>query len=141
MPDDTPIAAPDTQSVPRIPITLVGPGTAVEGDRRGVAPIPSGTTVVAQTPDHHPDLAVTFIAPTVAILVRFVNVFLIQFSGLLVAAMTPAGGHLLYTKDFFHLVVTCANLALPGAGLGLVKDLVTIFGRLEGKYPLLTGSV
>jgi hypothetical protein len=133
--------APPTSMVPRIPITLVGPGTPDEGERRGVNPIPSGTTVMAQTPDHHPDLVVTFITPALAILVRFINTFLVQFVGLLVAAMTPAGGHLLYTSDFFHAVMVCANLALPGAGLGLAKDLVTIFGRLEGKYPLLTGSV
>lgn len=133
--------SPPTSSVPRIPITLVGPGTPEEGERRGVSPIPTGETVFAVTPDHHPDLAVTFIAPVVAIVVRFINTFLVQFVGLLVAAMTPAGGHVLYTHDFFHAVVLCANLALPGAGLGLAKDLVTIFGRLEGKYPLLTGSV
>lgn len=132
---------PQTSMVPRIPITLIGPGTPEEGERRGISAIPNGATVIAQTPDHHPDLAVTFIAPTMAIMVRFGNTFLVQFVGLLVAAMTPAGGHLLYTHDFLHAVIVCANLALPGAGLGLAKDLVTIFGRLEGKYPLLTGSV
>ena len=132
---------PPTSMVPRIPITLIGPGTPDEGERRGVNPIPTGMTMVARTPDHHPDLVVSFITPALAILVRFVNTFLVQFVGLLVAAMTPAGGHVLYTHDFLHAVVLCANLALPGAGLGLAKDLVTIFGRLEGRYPLLTGSV
>ena len=138
MAEDPPL---DTQMVPRIPVTLIGPGTPVEGERRGTAPIPTGTTVVARTADHHPDLVVTFVNPVLAILVRFVNTFLVQFVGLLVAAMTPAGGHHLYTSDFLHAVILCANLALPGAGLGLVKDLVTIFGRLEQKFPLLTGSV
>lgn len=130
-----------TSMVPRIPITLIGPGTAQEGERRGSNPMEAGQTILAVTPDHHPNLVVTFITPALAILVRFVNVFLVQFVGLLVAAMTPEGGSRLYASDFVHTVIVCASLALPGAGLGLAKDLVTIFGRLEGKYPLLTGSV
>jgi hypothetical protein len=77
----------------------------------------------------------------VAIVIRFINTFLVQFVGLVVAGMTPAGGKLLYTGDFVHLVIVCASLSLPGAALGFFKDLVTVFGKLEGKYPLLTGSI
>jgi hypothetical protein len=44
-------------------------------------------------------------------------------------------------NGFGHLVLTCAGLSVAGAGFGLLKELVTVFGRLEGKYPLLTGSV
>lgn len=138
-PTDEPLSS--TSMVPRIPITLIGPGTVQEGERRGSNPMDVGQTILAVTPDHHPNLVVTFITPAMAIGVRFVNTFLVQFVGLLVAAMTPAGGHVLYTHDFLHAVVLCANLALPGAGLGLAKDLVTVFGRLEGKYPLMTGSI
>jgi hypothetical protein len=43
--------------------------------------------------------------------------------------------------DFAHLVLKCMSLAVAGAVVLSLKDLVTIFGKLEGKYPLLSGSV
>lgn len=121
------------EAIPPVMVTVIG-GT---GD--GGAPLTNGT--VATTPDHQPNVITNVIQPAVAIAVRFGNVFGTTLVGLVVAGMTPSGGKLLYTSDFYHLVLTCASLALPAAALGLLKDLVTIFGRLEGKYPLLTGSV
>lgn len=119
-------------SIPPVTVTVIGTGD-------GAVPIPSGT--VLQTPDHQPNVIYESIQPIVAIAVRFANLFLTTFVGLVVAAMTPVGGKLLYTSDFFHLVVVCASLALPGAAIGFFKDLVTIFGKLEQKYPLATGSI
>lgn len=58
--------------------------------------------------------------------------------GLLSAGMTT---NLIPSSDFIHLVFKCATLSLAGAALGLLKDIVTIFGKLEQKYPLGTGSV
>lgn len=101
--------------------------------------VPSG--VVAATPDHLPDVVITVVRPLVAISVRFANAFAATWLGLMAAAMTPTGGQLLYTKDFLETALLCASLALPGACIALVKDLITIFGRLESKYPLATGSV
>lgn len=115
--------------VPPVPVTIVGTGT-------GLVP---GTQ--ASTPHDQPNVVLNVISPLVAIAVRFINTFLVQLVGLLVAAMTPEGGRLLYTGDFLQLVMTCAALSVPAAGLGLLKDCVTIFGRLEGKYPLWTGGV
>lgn len=117
-------------SVVRVPIVVTG-----ETDN----PIPSGT--VAVTPDHLPNVVVTVIGPVQAITVRFVNTFLTVLIGLVTASMTPIGGKLLYTHDFMHMLWLCASLALPGAVVGLIKDLITVFGRLERKYPLATGSV
>jgi hypothetical protein len=37
--------------------------------------------------------------------------------------------------------VTSSQEPVHVTGLGFLKDLVTIFGRLENKYPLLTGGV
>ncbi len=113
-------------------VTMIGTGD-------GGVPIPSGT--IATTPDHQPNLIVNVVGPLAAILVRFVNLYLTTLVGLVAAGMTPAGSSLLKTGDFYHLVLTCASLALPGAALGLIKDVVTVFGRLEQKYPLLTGSI
>lgn len=119
---------------PIAPIQVAVIGT---GDGSKLPPM-----IVADTPDpNQPNVAVTMIKPVLAILIRFANLFLVQFSGLVVAGLTPAGGKLLYTSDFLHLLLVCASLSLPGAGTGLIKDLVTIFGQLEGKHPLLTGSI
>jgi len=125
-----------TESTPVEPVhvTMVGVGSS---DTKF---LPSGT--VATTPGStQPDVVLNVVQPVVAIAVRFCNLFGTTLVGLLVAAMTPAGGHLLYTGDFLHMLLTCANLSLPVAALGFFKDLVTLFGRLENKYPLLTGKV
>lgn len=123
-----------TEPIPPVQVAIIGTGT---GD--GGAPLRTGT--VAVTPDHQPNLVTTIVPPLVAILVRFVNLFLTTLVGLVMASMTPAGGKVLYTSDFVHLVMLCASLALPAAAVGFFKDLITVFGRLEGKYPLATGSV
>lgn len=124
-----------TIPIPPVQVTMVDSGIRLAG----ASPLTDGT--IATTPDHQPNLRVTVIGPIQAIAVRFAYAFLTALVGLLVAAMTPAGGKLLYTSDFFSLLLTCGSLALPGAALGLLKDLVTIFGRLEAKYPLATGNV
>jgi hypothetical protein len=125
-----------TTSAPVEPVhtTVIGVGNASQEF------LPSGT--IATTPGAaQPNLIINVITPLVAILVRFGNLFGTTLVGLLVAAMTPAGGKLLYTHDFWSMLLTCANLSLPVAALGFIKDLVTIFGRLENKFPLLTGKV
>jgi hypothetical protein len=122
----------ETIPIPPVPVTVIGTGNAG-------APLATGT--VGITSDHQPNLVARVIPPTVAIFVRLGNTFLITLSGLVMASMTPAGGKLLYTSDFFHMLILCANLSIPVSLFGLIKDLVTIFGRLEGKYPLSTGSI
>ncbi len=125
-----------TESTPVEPVTVTMVGVGSTDTKF----LPSGT--VATTPGStQPDVVLNVVQPVVAITVRFGNLFGTTLVGLLVAAMTPAGGKLLYTGDFLHMVTLCANLSLPVAALGLIKDLVTLFGRLENKYPLLTGKV
>jgi len=127
---EAPAEAPDP--IPPVEVSVIGtptpPGTT--------PPLTTGT--VAQTPDHQPNLVVNVVAPVVAILVRFANVYLTMLSGLVVAGMTS---NIIPAADFLHLVMRCAQLSVAGAGVGLLKDLVTVFGRLENKYPLLTGSI
>lgn len=96
---------------------------------------------VAVTPPHQANLVINVVSPLVAILVRFANVFVTSLLGLLSAAVTPAGAKLLGAGDFGELLITCASLSLAPACVDLLKNLVTIFGQLENKYPLLTGSV
>lgn len=134
MPDDK-VERRGDEPGPIAPVTVAIIGTPPPAG----APLETGT--VATTPDHHPDVVMRVITPLVAIVVRFANLYLTTLVGLLVAAMTPIGGKLLYSKDFWHMVLLCSSLAFPGAFLGLLKDLITVFGRLEGKYPLATGSI
>lgn len=100
--------------------------------------IPANGTLATTPKSTQPNLIVIAVQPIVAILVRFANSYLTMLVGLVTAGMAtniiPAG-------DFADLVLSCAKLSLAGAGLGFLKDLVTVFGRLENKFPLLTGSV
>lgn len=89
---------------------------------------------VIETPAGQPDLIVTYIGPVLAILVRFVNTFLTILVGLVSAGMTT---NIIPAHDFVELVWKCAQLSVAGAGFGLLKDLVTVFGKLEQKFPLL----
>lgn len=126
--DKTTVSRP----VEPIQVAIVGTG---DGSK-----LESGAEAV--TPgSHEPNIVVTVVTPVFAILIRFINAYLTTFVGLVTAGMTPAGGKILYTADFYHLVLTCASLALAGPSLALFKDLVTVFGKLEQKFPLLTGSV
>jgi len=99
--------------------------------------LPSGVT--AETPGaHQPNLIVSVVGPTMAISIRFVNVFLTSLLGILTGAMAT---DVIPADDFFTLAYKCAGLSVAGAVVGLIKDLITVFGRLEQKNPLLTGSV
>jgi hypothetical protein len=109
-----------------------------------VVAIASPGTVQSQvvaTPHGEPNIVIQAVRPIAAIAIRFANAFATAWVGLILAAMTPVGGKLLYTGDFLHAAAVCASLAFPGAAVSAAKDLVTIFGKLEGKYPLLTGGV
>lgn len=87
-----------------------------------------------QTPDGQPNIIIQVVSPMLAILVRFVNSFLVMLVSLVSAGMTT---NIIPAKDFWDLVVKCATLSVAGAGLGFLKDLVTVFGNLEKKFPLL----
>ncbi len=94
---------------------------------------------VATTPGiHAPNIIVSVVPPILAVAIRFANAFLTALLGILTGAMAS---DIIPASDFLHLVYKCAGLAVAGAGVGLIKDLITIFGRLEQKNPLLTGSV
>ena len=94
---------------------------------------------VATTPGSQPNLVVQVVTPIVAVAVRFINTYLVTLSGLIVAGgvltkAIPAG-------DFIALVKVCGGLSLGVAGVGLIKDLATVFSGLEKRFPLASGSV
>lgn len=116
-----------TAPVENLAVTIIGTG---DGGAR--------TGTVAVTPGLQPNLIVNVVGPLMAILVRFLNAYFTMLVGLVSAGMAT---NIIPAADFWHLVLKCAQLSIAGAGLGFLKDLVTVFGRLEAKYPLLTGSV
>lgn len=129
---DAPVAGskPVPVQIPPVEVAVIG------SPSDGGMPFQTGT--VLATPDHQPNVIVTVVTPIVAILIRFLNTYLSSLVGLITAGMAT---NLIPATDFYHLVLKCATLSLAGAGLGLLKDLVTVFGKLEQKYPLATGSV
>jgi len=109
--------------------TIIGTGEAEK--------LPTEVAVVTDNP-MVPSLVVSVVNPIVAIAIRLVNVFLLTFLGILTGAMTT---NVITAPDFLHLAFKCAGLSIAGTSLALIKDLITVFGKLEHKYPLLTGSV
>lgn len=129
MPDPTKESIP--QPIPPIGVTVIGGSEGAAG-----AALTTGT--VAATPDHQPNIVVHVVTPVVAILVRFANAYLTTLVGLLSVGITT---NALPASDFWHLVLKCSALSVAGPAFALLKDLLTIFGRLEQKFPLMTGSV
>lgn len=118
-----------SRPVAPVVVSLIGTGDS--------SVLPSGTK--ASTPGaHEPNIVVQVFNPVLAIGIRFVNVFLTSLLGILTGAMAT---DVIPARDFSHLVLKCAGLSVAGAVVGLIKDLITVFGRLEQKNPLLTGSV
>lgn len=119
-----------------VPVAVVGTSLAGTGDG-GLAPSPA--RLEAETPEGSPDLLVRVVSPLMAIAVRYINTFLVSFTGLLGAQSV---GVKIFTATELHDVMAAAAWAsIWVANMGLLKNLVTIFGKLEGKYPLATGSI
>jgi len=115
-----------TEVMPPVAVTVIGTGDGLVGGTK------------ATTPPDQPNLVVNVVQPVVALLVRFVNVYIGNLVGLLAAGMTS---NAIPASDFGHLVLKCASLAVASAVVLSLKDIVTVFGKLEQKFPLLTGSV
>ena len=122
-----------TESVDLEPVhvTMIGTGPA-SGQY-----LPSGTVATTPQPGQ-PNIVLNVVNPLVAVLVRFTNTFLVTLFGLITAS---AATNAIPASDFGHLVLKCAGLLIAGAGIGLIKDLITVFGQLEKRFPLLTGNV
>lgn len=131
---DLPPEAVDGKTTESRPVEPVRVAVIATGDQ---SRLPSGT--VAETPgEHQPNVVVTVVTPILALAIRFVNVFLPVFMGILSAALA---NNIITAPDFWHLVVKCASLSLAGTTMAFLKDVVTIFAKLEQKFPLLTGKV
>ena len=133
MPDETIEKTTESMPLAQVSVAVIGTGPVSGGS------VPLATGSVATTPSpHQPDIRLVVITPMVAIFVRFANTYFTTLVGLVGAGLMSDA---IPAADFLHLVLRCAQLSVAGAGFGLLKDLVTVFGRLENKYPLMTGSV
>lgn len=117
------------EPVPNEKIVIIGTGD-------GSKTIPPGMVVV--TPGHLPNIVFKVISPAIAILIRFINVYLGVLVGTLLGAL---GTGVIPASDFFNLLGKCASLSLCGPFVLMLKDIGTVFLGLEKKFPLMTGSV
>lgn len=86
-----------------------------------------------------PNVVLRIVGPMLAVLIRFVHEFLTSFVGTLTAGVTVDG---LIAGGNMQLVVKGALIiAATTAGIGALKNLITIFGNLGQKYPLISGEV
>ena len=115
-----------TELVPPVPVTIIGTGDGLV------------TGTKATTPHDQPNIVVNVVQPVVALALRFVNVYIGNVVGLLAVGITS---HELPASDFYDLLLKCMGLAVAGAVVLTLKDVVTVTAKLEQKYPLLTGSV
>ena len=123
---------------PPVPVTLIG--TSDNGL------VPTTDRMVAHTvPSDQPNLYVKVITPILAIGIRALNLFLLTFSAVLSAEGLAATGfdptNVIKIADFKQAVMVAAWLGFLSAFVGTVKNLITVFGQLEGKYPLASGSI
>jgi hypothetical protein len=116
------MASKKIPSGPMVPVTVI----RSHGDEA------SGT---AATPGTQANYKVTVIGPLKAIAVRFGHVFAVSLSTMIGA--NSFGIPILLVPDFRHAVYAAGAMA---AG-SLLKDIITIFGRLENKWPLATGNI
>lgn len=126
-------------STDQVTVSVVGTtGSVATPTAAAVEGVITGT--VAKTPTGQPNLLVNVVPPAIAIAVRFVNAVLTTFLGLITAAGIGVSTNAV-SADLSTVVKASIISALVVGGVEVVKSLVTIFGKLENKYPLATGSI
>ena len=128
-----PLATPYHPAMPPIPVKVGGiPGTETQRTH----PTPAGTTLMAYTTEvDKPNLQAKVMGITVTLAVRFMHIFLLTITG----APAAQGLTNVVVPGTLSPVTLKATLitALGIATMGLLKDLTTIFQKLEGRYTLL----
>jgi hypothetical protein len=104
------------------------------------SPAPAPGTV-AHTPGEAANVKLNVISRTTAIGVRFVHEFIQAFLGSLLAAGFGVSTHAVNLGDFQSVVMASAASAGIIAIVGLLRNAVTVFKDLEGKYPLASGGI
>lgn len=102
-----------------------------------------GTEAMATTPGGQPNVVIEVIKPIVTIAVRFGHLMFVTAAGILTAAGADkvTGLDVIPFTDFQDLLWKAAYVGACVAFTGAVKDFGTLFGKLESKFPFLTGNV
>lgn len=100
--------------------------------------LPANGTIASTPGAHNPNIVIKIVNPLLGLGVRFFYAYISNLFGLITAAMTSTA--IPYT-DFKQLFFKCAGLALAGAVVLSLKNILTVFAGLEQKFPLSTGSV
>lgn len=124
-------------------VAVIGTGA---GDRGSAvlqpAPLTSG---ILETPGAQPNVFLEVVRPGFAIFIRFVHTFLVSFVGLITTAgigvAAADAGSAVASIPLEVVLKTASWSSLIIAGVETLKNLVTIFGKLENKYPLWTGNI
>ena len=88
-----------------------------------------------------PNVVLKVVPVAAALAIRFGNAYVTTLVGIVTAMMTPYGQDMIPSRDFADVLSKAALLAISGPVVDLLKNLITVFGKLEGKYPLMTGNV
>ena len=110
-----------------VPVTVIDNGAAKQ--------LEAGVVV---TDGEQPNIVVKIVSPLMAIAVRFAHTLGTLMIGIISAGMVS---DVLPVDQFSDLFWMSLKLSVSGAAVGAIKDVITILGKLEGKYPLLTGGV
>ncbi len=113
-----------TTAMAPVQIMAIGTGTGTGGPKEQLV----------ETPEGQPDVLVRYITPLVAILVSAAYTFLTVLVPTVSAGMTT---NLIPATDFMDLLGKCASLSVAGAGLDILKNLITLFTTLKQKFPIL----
>lgn len=117
---------------------------AASGSGNGLRP---GQHMEGVTPSGQPNLAVQVIGPLAAVAVRFGHLYFVTLLGIVTAGLATGSADpnntnaLLHYTDFADLLWKSSAFSLATPAIGLLKDLITIFGKLEQRFPFLTGQV
>jgi hypothetical protein len=106
-------------------ITVTVPATAISGTGPG--------TII--TAEGQPNIKVQVLQPLTIIAVRAMRVFLQTLLGVLTAG--PVTG-LIPAKDFNHLLVTGASVAVGATVICILQNAVELLGRYDQSHPTLT---
>lgn len=124
-------------------ITIATVGTPAVHENTSGTGTGAGKVVTLETQSGQANIRLNVIWPVVAIVVGFVHQFGTTFLACLTAAGLGVGVGALVNvhAPIGEVIKGAAWVALISAGLDLVKNVVSLFGELRNKYPLLTGSL
>lgn len=103
----------------------------------------AGSSYQTVTPAGQPNIISIVVGPLAAMAVRFGHLFFVAASGVVTTGLGQQATDYVIVPftDFSDLLMKAAVAGAITAVVGALKDMATLFLKLEQKYPFLTGSV